>query len=76
MTKEEIEARKFAISSQKEAEERKAQQKAREKKKGDEDTDDDEPAVQDNFAGRPDNAKVVKVKSGYMIDLPEPVEFE
>ena len=61
MTKEEIEARKFAISSQKEAEERKAQQKAREKKNGDEDTDDDdEPAVQDNFAGRPDNAKVVK----------------
>lgn len=57
MTKEEIEAKKFAIASQKEAAERKAREEA--KKKAKENNNDEESTeISAPIAARPDNAKI------------------
>lgn len=61
MTDEEIKARKFAIASQKEKDERQAKEKARKDAKAqgrDVDEDEDKVKVPQTFAGRPDDAKI------------------
>ena len=60
MTAEEIEAKKFAIASQKEADERKAREADRKKKQqnGDDNDDDEEVKVSKPLTGRPDNARI------------------
>ena len=60
MTAEEIEAKKFALASQKEADERKAREAERKKKQqnGDDNDDDEEVKVSKPLTGRPDNARI------------------
>ena len=60
MTAEEIEAKKFALASQKEADERKAREAERKKKQqnGDDNDDDEEVKVSKHLTGRPDNARI------------------
>lgn len=59
MTKEEIEAKKFAIASKKENEAEKAKEKERRKAKRDgRDFDEDAYDKKETFAGRPDDAKI------------------
>lgn len=59
MTDEEIKARKFAIASQKEKDERQAKEKARKDAKAQgRDVDEDKVKVPQTFAGRPDDAKI------------------
>lgn len=61
MTDEEIKARKFAIASQKEKDERQAKEKALKDAKAqgrDVDEDEDKVKVPQTFAGRPDDAKI------------------
>lgn len=61
MTDEEIKARKFAIASQKEKDERQAKEKALKDAKAqgrDVDEDEDKVKVPQTFAGRPDGAKI------------------
>ena len=59
MTDEEIKARKFAIASQKEKDERQAKEKAQKDAKAQgRDVDEDKVKVPQTFAGRPDDAKI------------------
>lgn len=59
MTPEEIKARKFALASQKEKDEREAKQKAiQEAEDAGEKVDKDNIKVPNSYAGRPDNAKI------------------
>lgn len=59
MSPEEIKARKFAIASQKEKEEREAKEKALEDaRKNGEDVDEDNIAAPTKYSGRPDDAKI------------------
>ena len=59
MTKAEIEARKFAMASQKEADERKARMKALEKaREQGREIDEDDVKEVSTYSGRPDDAKV------------------
>lgn len=57
MTEEEIKARKFALAAQKDKERREAQQKRDKEGKGEDDQEEKQ------FAGRPDDAKVVGAES-------------
>lgn len=64
MTEEEIKARKFAISSQKEKEEREAKNKAlQEAKDRGLDVDEDDIKVQEQYSGRPDDAKIASTQA-------------
>lgn len=59
MTPEEIKARKFALASQKEKEEREAKNKAlKEAREQGLDVDEDDVQVPQNYSGRPDDAKI------------------
>lgn len=59
MTEEEIKARRFALASQKEKDEREAKDKAlKEAREQGSDIDEDDVEVPRNYAGRPDDAKV------------------
>lgn len=59
MTDEEIKARKFAIASQKEKDERQAKDKAmKDAKAQGRDVDEDKVKVPQTFSGRPDDAKI------------------
>ncbi|MGI6242464.1 MAG: putative porin [Prevotella sp.] len=60
MTEAEIEAKKFALASKKEAEEREAKEKAlKEAGKTEEDIEEDDIVPKASFSGRPDDAKIV-----------------
>lgn len=64
MNEEEIKARRFAIASQKENEERKAKEKAlKQAKENGLDVDEDNVKMPQKFAGRPDDAKIANTSA-------------
>lgn len=64
MSDEEIKARRFAIASQKEKDEREAKEKAlRDARANGDDVDEDDVDVQKKYAGRPDDAKIATTEA-------------
>lgn len=64
MTEEEIKARRFAIASQKEKDERKAKEKAiKQAKESGLDVDENDVKISQTYSGRPDDAKIATTKA-------------